>query len=105
MSDLSFLLQSVVILAMSAVFYCLVVRPSRAFERNRWMAVKNMEPGTKVVLSSGMAGIFQRRHGSPEFGEYEVTISNGVNVRVIEQGIRLVLSPDGRSANKWQPLD
>jgi preprotein translocase YajC subunit len=91
MQDSSFVMQAVPLFLIVCVFYCLVIRPGRIAEGLRWKAVKALASGDRVVLTSGMFATFIALHGTPDDGEYEAEITDGVRVRVLEQGIKLVI--------------
>lgn len=82
--------QIFILTAMFSIFYYFILRPRRIAGRKRWAALKSIQSGQMVVLTSGMIGIFLRKHGDYINGTYEIIIGENTHVFVIEQGIKLV---------------
>lgn len=90
MSPGSFVMQAIPLVMVFFVFYAVVIRPGRASEGRRWAAVKELSPGDRVILTSGMVGTFIALHGTAEDGEYEVEIADGVRIRVLEGAVKSI---------------
>lgn len=102
------LLQAVPLVMVFFVFYSLVIRPGRVAEAQRFAAVQSLKGGEAVVTSHGMLG----RVTEVDRNWIEVEIAEGVRVKLLQDGIRMVVplghlerggAPGGRASEGGGP--
>jgi preprotein translocase subunit YajC len=91
MAPSGFVMQAIPLLMVFFVFYVVVIRPGRVTEGKRWLAVQELKGAERVLLSCGILGTFVMRHGDAEAGEYEIEVADGIRIRVVEEGIKVVI--------------
>lgn len=82
------------ILLMVASFYLLIIRPSRRRQADQARLAATMQPGVRVMLSSGIYGTVT------EVGERQalVEIAPGIRIRVLKQAVLQVVTADSQFA-------
>lgn len=84
------------ILLMVASFYLLIIRPSRKRQADQTRLAATMQPGVRVMLSSGIYGTVA------EVGDRQalVEIAPGVTIRVLKQAVLQVVTADSQFAEE-----
>ena len=86
----------ILLVAMIAVFYFLIIRPERLEELSRRAMVKRMEVGWFVITRHGMRGVLTAADHERDL--YEVEISPGVRVSLLSSGFREAFPQSGAQA-------
>lgn len=84
----------ILVVAMVAVFYFLIIRPQRRRQQEQQKIQTSMQPGARVMLSSGIYGTVV------SVGEKQavVELAPGTEVTVLKQVIMQVVTPDSAYA-------
>lgn len=82
------------ILLMVASFYFLIIRPSRKRQAEQAQLAATMQPGVRVMLSSGIYGTVV------EVGERQavIEVAPGMNLKVLKQAVMQIVTPDSQFA-------
>lgn len=84
-----------IFLAVIAVaFWLLVIRPAKARSRAQRSVIDSAEPGSRVLLASGIIGTISAR-GDEEF---RVEVAPGVVITVVDQAVVRILDSSAEGA-------
>ena len=86
----------ILVVAMVAVFYFLMIRPQRRRQQEQQKMQKQMQAGTRVMLSSGLYATVV----SVGDKQAVVELAPGVQVTVLKQVIMQVVTPDSPYAEE-----
>lgn len=89
----------ILVIAMVAVFYFLMIRPQRRRQQEQQKMQNQMQPGTRVMLSSGIYATVV----SVGDKQAVVQLAPGVEVTVLKQVIMQVVTPDSPYADDSTP--
>ena len=78
------------LIVVGAAFWLLVIRPARARQQQQVAVVAALQPGTTVLLASGMIGEVVTVHDD----DLEIRIAPGVVVTFVKQAVLRTVEPD-----------
>jgi preprotein translocase subunit YajC len=83
--------QLIVIIALFALLWLLLIRPQRARQAQQQKLISAVEPGDEVLTVGGLYGIVQ---SIDEEGDLIVEIADGIHVRIARRGVATVVKPE-----------
>ncbi len=85
----------IIIIAMFALLWVLLIRPQRAKQQQQQRMLSTVEPGDEILTVGGLYGIVQE---IDEDDDLIVEIAEGIHVRVARRAVATVVKPDDDAA-------
>ena len=83
-----------IIVALFALMYVLMIRPQRAKAQQQQQRLSTVEPGDEILTVGGIYGIVQELEAEEDGGNLIVEIAEGIHVRVARKAVAAVTKPD-----------
>ena len=83
-----------IIVALFALMYVLMIRPQRAKAQQQQRILSTVAPGDEVLTVGGIYGIVQELEPDEDGGDLIVEIADGIHVRVARKALATVVKPD-----------
>jgi len=87
----------IIIIAMFALLWVLLIRPQRAKQQQQQKMLSSVEPGDEILTVGGLYGIVQELD---EDEDLIVEIAEGIHVRVARRAVATVVKPDDEDADE-----
>jgi len=87
----------IIIIAMFALLWVLLIRPQRAKQQQQQRMLSSVEPGDEILTVGGLFGIVQE---IDEDDDLVVEIAEGIHVRVARRAVATVVKPDDEDADE-----
>lgn len=84
----------IIIVALFAVLWLLIIRPQRAKQRKQQSLLSAIEPGDEILTVGGIYGIVQELEADEDGGDLVVEIAEGIHVRVARRAVAAVVKPE-----------
>ena len=83
-----------IIVALFALMYVLMIRPQRAKAQQQQRLLSTVAPGDEVLTVGGIYGIVQELEPDEEGGDLIVEIADGIHVRVARKALATIVKPE-----------
>ena len=83
-----------IIVALFALMYVLMIRPQRAKAQQQQRLLSTVAPGDEVLTVGGIYGIVQELEPDEDGGDLIVEIAEGIHVRVARKALATVIKPE-----------
>lgn len=87
----------IIIVAMFALLWVLLIRPQRAKQQQQQRMLSNVEPGDEILTVGGLYGIVQE---IDEDDDLVVEIAEGIHVRIARRAVASLVKPDDEDADE-----
>ena len=83
-----------IIVALFALLWVLMIRPQRAKAQQQQRMLGTVAPGDEVLTVGGIYGIVQELEPDEDGGDLIVEIADGIHVRVARKALATIVKPD-----------
>ncbi len=83
--------QLIIIAAMFALLWLLLIRPQRAKQQRQRSLIESVEPGDEILTVGGLYGIVQELDDDDDL---VVEIAEGIHARIARRAVASVVKPD-----------
>ena len=83
-----------IIVALFALMYVLMIRPQRAKAQQQQRILATVAPGDEVLTVGGIYGIVQELEADEDGGDLIVEIADGIHVRIARKALATIVKPD-----------
>ena len=83
-----------IIVALFALMYVLMIRPQRAKAQQQQRTLSTVAPGDEVLTVGGIYGIVQELEADEDGGDLIVEIADGIHVRVARKALASIVKPE-----------
>lgn len=87
----------IIIVAMFALLWFLMIRPQRAKQQAQRRMLDTVAPGDEILTVGGLYGIVQELD---EDGDLIVEVAEGIHVRVARRAVATLVKPDDEEADE-----
>ena len=94
-----------IIVALFALMYVLMIRPQRAKAQQQQRILSTVAPGDEVLTVGGIYGIVQELEPDEDGGDLIVEIADGIHVRVARKALATIVKPDEEEEDEDEDED